>query len=244
MKKIIFTGLILAFAAQLNLVQAQVWDRQFTAELFRLDEEIKRNELGVDFEDPTMYTGSPYSHPSYLMGKIYKDNELLADDVALRYNVMADELEVKRTLASPMSDARMLTKSPDIYVKIAEDIFVFVPYKGGVEGGGYFEVLYEGTNIDLFKKHMKDFTPAKPATTSITRPVPAKFADEPVYYLVTKAGKFYEMPNSRSKKLKVFGSNKDLIKDYVKDNGLDLNNQADLERTVRYYDNELSKDSE
>ena len=57
---------------------------------------------------------------------------------------MADEIEIKESLDSSDDDARVLTKSPDIFVKIEEDIFIFAPYKGGIEEGGYFQVMFEG----------------------------------------------------------------------------------------------------
>ncbi len=76
----------------------------------------------------------------------------------------------------------------------------------------------------------------KKATTSITRDLPASFIDKPVYYIVDKSGKYYELPTSRSKKLKVFGTNKDVIKRYVAEKGLDLNKEGDLLRVIKYYD--------
>jgi hypothetical protein len=53
---------------------------------------------------------------------------------------------------------------------------------------------------------------------------------------VDKNGKYFELPSSRSKKLKVFGSNRDAIKKYVGENDLDLNEERDLIRVIRHYD--------
>ena len=158
----------------------------------------------------------------------------------MRYNAIADEIEVKESLETPISKARPLTKSPDVYVKIVNDIFIFAPYRGGIEGGGYFQVLYEGDKISVFKKLNKKFYPAKPAKTSITRDILAKFEDKPVYYLVSKNGKFYELPSSRSKKLKVFGKNQEVIKTFVSKNKLNLNTEEDLIATIVYF-NSLEK---
>ena len=210
--------------------------RRFTNDLYQLDEYIKRQDNGVDYRKTDSYMGTPYNDPSYLSGNVYKDKELLATNVALRYNAIADEIEIKESLDTPDDDAKVLTKSPDIYVKIQNDIFVFVPYKGGIEGGGYFKVLFEGNKYDLFKKLKKDFSPEKKATTSITRDIPPKFTDKPVYYIVTRDGKFYELPSNRKKKLKVFSDNMDLVKSYVNKNGLDLNDEVDLLKVIRYYD--------
>ncbi|MBT8262563.1 MAG: hypothetical protein KJO05_07055 [Bacteroidia bacterium] len=210
--------------------------RAFTNSLHQVDEFIKRQNMGIDFADKESYTGTPYNHPSYLPGNVYKGKELLATNVALRYNAIADEMEIKESIETIDADAKALTKSPDIYVKIVNDIFVFVPYDGGIEGGGYFQVLTEGNKVDLFKKIKKDFSAAKKATTSITRDIPAKFTDKPVYFLVTKEGKFYELPSSKKKKLKVFSDNANLVKKYVNSNNLDLNDEKDLIRVIKYYD--------
>lgn len=229
---------VLFFSGSL-IAQTDYDNRAFTSGLFQVDEYIKRQNKDVDFLDTDSYTGTPYNHPSYLMGNVYQNNELLANDVALRYNAVADEMEIKESLASPDEEAKVLTKSPEIFVKIMEDIYIFAPYKGGVEGGGYFQVLHEGAKVDLYKKLNKRFKAEKKSNNSLTRDLPAKFTDDITYFLATKDGKFYEMPSSRNKKLKVFGNKKDVIKDYVKDNRLDLNNEKDLLKAVKYYDENM-----
>lgn len=209
--------------------------RRFINDLYLLDEFIKREDRFIDYRKTEMYLGSPYYKPNYGMGNVYKNKTLLAQNVGLRYNVVADEIEVKETLDTPISDARPLPKDPEVFVKIDGAIFVFAAYKGGIEGGGYFQVLYEGDKIDVFKKLNKKFYPSKPAKTSITRATKAKFVDKPVYYLVSKNGKFYELPSARKKKLDVFGKNKKLISDYVDKNRLDLNKEQDLIAVVVYF---------
>jgi hypothetical protein len=226
---------LLLFSVSL-IAQTQYDNRRFTSAMFQVDEFIKRENKDVNFLETDTYTGTPYNHPSYLNGNVYQNNELLATNVALRYNAVADEMEIKESLTTPNEEAKVLTKSPEIFVKIMNDIYIFAPYKGGVEGGGYFQVLYEGNSVDLYKKLKKDFKPERKATSSITTDTPAKFTDDIIYYLATKDGKFYEMPGSRNKKLKVFGKKKSEMKDYVKENKIDLNDENGLLRAVRYYD--------
>lgn len=238
MKRLII--IVIVIGGALNAV-AQNFDgvygtRQFTNDLFQMDEYIKRQNQGIDFSDTDSYTGTPYNHPSYLTGNVYKNDELWANNVALRYNAMADEIEIKESITTDDAEAKVLTKSPDVYVKILNDIYIFAPYKGGIEGGGYFHVLFEGEKIGLFKKPKKRFTESKKASTSITRDIPASFKDKPVYYIVDKNGKYFELPSSRNKKLKVFGSNRDAIKKYVQQYGLDLNKEKDLIRVIKHYD--------
>lgn len=217
-----------------NFVEAS-GTRRFINDLYLLDEYIKRQDKFVDYTDTDSYLGTPYYKPKYHIGNVYQNKTLLAQNVALRYNAIADEIEVKETIETPIADARPLPKSPEIFVKIDGVIFVFAAYKGGIEGGGYFQVLYEGDKIDVFKKLHKKFYPSKPAKTSITRATKAKFVDKPVYYLVSKNGKFYELPSSKKRKLDVFGKNRDVIEDYVTKKRLDLNKEQDLIATVVFF---------
>ena len=234
MKKTILTVVLCVLT--LNTALAQFDSAMFVSDVFLLDTYIKRQNKDVNFKDTKTYKGTPYNNPSFLLGNIYKEGKLLADNLAIRYNAVADEMEVKQFFNSDDENARVLTKSQDIYVKIVDDIYVFVPYQGGVENGGYFQVIFEGSQIALYKKHIKDFKPEKKATSSITKTLPAVFKDKPVFYLVTKSGKFYQMPKSRSKKLKVFGEKQNQMKAFTKQNNLDLNKQKDLLTAVIYFD--------
>lgn len=234
MKKLLFI-LTVVLAGQFTGL-SQYWDKAFTSDLLILDEYVKRQDRGINFDDTDSYSGTPYNNASYLPGKIFKEDKLLAEGVALRYNAIADEMEVKENMSTSDDEAKVLTKSSDIYVKILGKIFVFVPYQGGIEEGGYFEVVFEGSQIDFYKKLEKDFDEAKKATSTITRDTPARFTDEPVYFLVTKTGKFYEFPKSRKRKLKVFGKKEKEIKSYVKEKRLDLNKEKDLLRAIRHFD--------
>jgi hypothetical protein len=237
MKKLIIAVLLVTTTPILSQnFNSAASTRAFTSDLFILDEYIKRQNKDVNFKDTQSYTGTPYNHPNFLLGNIYKEGKLLAENIGVRYNAIADEMEVKETTTAPEEDARVLTKSSDIYVKILDDIFVFVPYQGGIEEGGYFEVLQENKQVALYKKQIKAFTPEKKATSSLTKKIPAQFKDKPVYYLVTKNGKFYQMPKSRSKKLKVFGEKEKEMKKYVKAKDLDLNKEKDLLIAVKHYD--------
>ena len=125
MKKIILLTLI-AFGS-LQMV-AQTFDgiygnRQFTNDLYQMDEYIKRSKKGIDFKDTKKYTGTPYNNANYLLGNVYKDSKLWATNVALRYNAMADEMEIKESLTTDDEEAKVLTKSPDVFVKILNDIY-------------------------------------------------------------------------------------------------------------------------
>ena len=44
------------------------------------------------------------------------------------------------------------------------------------------------------------------------------------------------MPKSKAKKLKVFGEKQNKMKDFTKQNSLDLNKEKDLLTAIKYYD--------
>ena len=160
MKKALITIVLCSLA--FNTLTSQSFNSAlFVSDVLLLDNYIKRQNKDVNFEETKTYKGTPYNNPKYLYGKIYKEGVLLVDKVAIRYNAIADEMEVKQTTDTDNQDARALTKSQDIYVKIVDDIYVFVPYQGGIENGGYFQVIFEGDQIALYKKHVKDFSPEK-----------------------------------------------------------------------------------
>jgi cytochrome oxidase Cu insertion factor (SCO1/SenC/PrrC family) len=182
------------------------------------------------------YTGTPYNNPIFLLGTIYENNEVVVSNYALRYNAMADEIEVKETLYLEDSEAKMLTKSPDLYVKIMDEMFVFVPTAQSGQDSGYFQVLHVGNNHHLYKKITKKYFPARKARNSFEKDVLANYADRSSFYLVSKDGKFQEFGSSKNKRLKVFGDKQDDIKKYIQKGRLDINNDEDLLKIVKYYD--------
>lgn len=182
------------------------------------------------------YIGTPYGNPIFLLGNIYEDNKLVASNYALRYNAMTDEIEVKETLYEEDSESKSLSKSPELYAKIMNDLFIFVNANEVIGNSGYFQVLHIGSTYNLYKKIKKKYYPAKIAQNSFEKDKLATFADKSVYYLVTQDGKFQEFGSSKNKKLKLFGSKQSEIKKYASNGRLDFEDENDLIKIVNYYD--------
>lgn len=236
MNKIIFVLVVsLAFGSFTLFSQNLGTQRklnQFTEYLDRHNE----NDI-YDIDDPSTYNGSPFSNPSYSFGNVYRDDELISKGIALRYNVFSEEIEVKESILEDDNTAKALTKSTDIHVSIVNDKFVYIPVNETLVTGGYFQVLHKGNFILLYKKLLKKFYFPKKAATSLTKDVPATFIDREVFYIATKEGRYYELPSSKSKKIKVFEKNKELVKNYLKEKDLDINKEKDLIRLIIYLDN-------
>ena len=57
--------------------------------------------------------------------------------------------------------------------------------------------------------------------------------------MVSKDGRFYELPNSKSKIIKVMNKKKDQVKAYIKTASLDFKKENDLIKLVKYYNSLL-----
>jgi hypothetical protein len=217
----------------LTNIQAQNLQLQRQTErfVFTMSERYNSREFLED------YDGTPYNSDSFLLGNVYIKNELSKSDVAMRYNVYSDEIEIKKSLQDDDNEITALVKSPDIYVIILNDTFVYVPKGKGLEKGGYFQVLTKGTFYNLYKKLGKKYYEAKKAKTSFERDVPAKFEDRAYYYIHFSNGGVVEIPDGSKKKMyKAFGESENDVKNYCKEKGLDITKENDLKRVITYLD--------
>ncbi len=112
-----------------------------------------------------------------------------------------------------------------------------IAFNGKDEEGSYFQVLFEGKKINFLKKVDKEFTPAKKASTSITRDLKGAFTDKTTFFLQTKSRKMYELPKAKTKKLMVFGKDQQYLEEFARKNSLNINKEEDLKRVVVHYDN-------
>lgn len=235
MKKTVFT---LALACTLNIftIDAQVTTLADQRNTMFFMENVERIGSNNATYLPDESIGSPYNNPIFLLGNIYENNKVIASNYALRYNAMQDEIEVKENLYAEDNDLKILTKNPEIYVKIMDDMFVFRDAIEESHEAGYFQVLYVGNTYNLYKKAAKKYYPAKKAQNSFESDVLATYVDRPIYYLVSQEGNFQEFGSSKNKRLKLFQNKQSEIKKLVKSGKLDLTKEEDLLRVVKYYD--------
>ena len=229
MKKIIFTVslalMTVSMFSQYNSIYNRTIDINQKALAFGLSE--------AEFES---IKHEAYANPNFLQGNIYQGDQLIKSDVLMRYNSYADEIEIQKNSYDKSYSA--LTKSPDIFVKIIKDLYVFVPYEGSNEKGGYFNVLSDGKVYDLYKKTKSVYREPKKAETSYGRDIPPSFVKSTIYYLVQN-GTFYEMPNNKSKVIKMMDKKKTEIKTYINQHKINLEKESDMIKLVSYFDSLL-----
>lgn len=229
MKKIINSTLIVIYFA-CSVGFAQNRKTQFATEVFVYSADRFDTRSLYDAATPENYDGTPYYVNDFLLGDVYLENEIILSDGALRYNAVADEIEYKESLNDDDESAKALVKSKEIYAKIMNDTFVFIPSQG------YYLVIFDGNNLSLLKKVTKKYFPPKKAQNNYERSTLARFEDRFIYTIYTKNGNTLELPRSKSKKLKAFGDDEKIVKSYTKEQNLDLDNEKDIKKLIQYLD--------
>ena len=230
MKKIINNTLIIVICFASSIGFSQNRNTQFKTELFVYSADVFNTRNLYDPATPENYDGTPYYVNDFLLGDVYLENEIILSNGALRYNAVADEIEYKESLNDDDKSAKALVKSKEIYAKIMNDTFVFIPSQG------YYLVIFDGNNLSLLKKVTKKYFPPKKAQNNYERSTLARFEDRFKYTIYSKNGKTLELPKSKNKKIKAFGNDEKIVESYTKEQKLDLNNEKDIKKLIRYLD--------
>jgi len=181
------------------------------------------------------HAGTPYENEVFQSGNIYKNGKLVGSNVALRYNVLRDELEVKTNMTMADAQAKVLKRDKDIYVRILNDVYVYMKPTSDQTVSGYFKVIYEGEKYHLYEKLTKDFIEGKKAINSVARDIPPTYKGDEELYLVPVNGNPIELSGSKNRKLKAFPTHNKQLKSYVKENKLNINKDYSLKKLVAHY---------
>ena len=233
MKKLLLTVLI---ALTLSPLIAQRMSSSFDIYSTTIDINQKALAFGLTEAQFESIKDDAYANSNFLEGKIFQGENLMKSGVPMRYNAYADEIEIKKSPSDENYGA--LLKDPEIFVKILNDIYLFVPYQGSNEKGGYFNVLSDGKNYDLYKKVTSVFNKPTKARTNYQSDTGPSFSKDITYYLVQE-GTFLQMPNSKSRILKMMDKKKAEMKTFIKENNIDLDKEADLIKAVQHFDSLL-----
>lgn len=234
MKKIVLL-LFIVFISFSSFSQSQNYEYNMAVRQIN----IAQSKEFLDLSDAEfkLIEGSPYDNKEFLEGSIFEGDVLLQKNVFLRYNIFSDEIEIKTSLNETNYSA--LVKRSGMLVKIFNDVYTLIPFEGSDEKGQYFKVLTTGEHFSLYKKTTAKFTQRTFAKTSYDRDQPAKFIQTDSYFLATKEGNFIEMPESKSKVLKLMKNKGSEIKAFIKNNRTNFKDENDLMKLVKYYNNLL-----
>ena len=195
----------------------------------------QRGITGKSYEEYKNLKGSPYVNEVFILGKIYNDDEVILSNIKLRYNAYSNEIEINNSSSGNKDEYGALNKDPNVYIKINQNVYVFVPFENSNSNGSYFEILSEGKSFDLYKKTTVKFISPTFAKTSYENNKPAEFKHKHVYFLVNKNGDFFELPSKKNKLIKFLSKDHEHVKEFAKKSRLNPNDEKDLIRLVSFY---------
>lgn len=180
-------------------------------------------------------TGSPYLSDDYELGTVYMDDANKIENVALKYNVYNDVFFAKENLVTPNEEAKGVVKRPGLKIMMGKKYFMVLPDTETPSELHYYQIISTGKKLSLIKKHDKSYRPRIQATTSLTRDVPAIFRDREALYVMNSEGVLFPLPKSRKEILGFMKDKKDEIAEVVKNYKLNVKDEADLMRLLRFY---------
>ncbi|NAS14192.1 hypothetical protein [Poritiphilus flavus] len=181
------------------------------------------------------FQGSPYVDDNFRPTTIfYRDEEV--GSLFYRYNALNEEVEIKQqNLLEEGIRALGRDKNISIYNNGKPMSFkTFIDRKGKTTNG-YLTLLHDGETFDLYKRTHVKFTEGSPAQNSFVKATPNRFAHFEEYYMQKNGvDRIDEILLKKNQLIKAVGGDKQALSGYIKDNSLDLKNEADLIKFFAY----------
>ncbi len=173
--------------------------------------------------------GSPYINPTFRPCKIYWRGEEYGD-FFYRYNALNDEVEIRAVADKGPTASLNLDKM--LRVVDSQNKFSLLTLLTPKQGyrNGYADLIFEGKNVNLYKRTKAKYTPGTKPANSLVRGTPDKFSHFAEYYFKPSDKEYAIFIERRSKKfLENFeASKKDDLKVFMKENKVNLNDEKDL----------------
>ncbi len=178
--------------------------------------------------------GSPFEQKEFVFGKVGSKTSSTMNNYYLRYNVYNDEIQMKASL----DDVNIygLIKSLNIYAIINNKEYHYLSYSDEKEvNEGYFILVSKDLKNHLYLRKTIRFNPGRPAKDSFREAIPPSFKNINRFYY--KKGRIL-FPLSVKKKgiLNQFSNKKNELKKFIKDESIDLKNEKDMIKLLKYYE--------
>ncbi len=179
--------------------------------------------------------GSIYANKEFQTGSVYKNGKVVDSNVALRYNVQAEEIELKTNTSASATVANVIQASQNISVRILNDDFVYLVSPDKNQKAGYFMVISQGDKLTVYKKIIKDFVEGKESANSYSRDVPDTFKEKEQLYIVSNTGSLTKLPKGKAKREKLLVSKENQMSLYIQTNNLNLRREKDFNLALDYF---------
>lgn len=213
---------------EVNDVVLNVASTKILSNTIRLNE--SRNTV-----DLKSIKGSPYENEEFLMGRAMSDKLNISNPYFMRYNIYNDIIEIK-----DKEQSVEMTKSSDVYALINNREYHYESYpdESGKLDKGYFILLYEGEKVQLYVRKTQRYKDVVKAKTSYHQDVPAAFVDSKDYSY-KKGGQMEFLSRNKKELTRQFPSLEGKLKNYIKTNKIDVNDDTDMIKLFTYIDQEL-----
>lgn len=180
--------------------------------------------------------GSPYLYEEFVPAKVNDIDQTLF----VRFNVYDNSIEFKG------DDGKIyaMPKSNDYVIELlngSNKVYETQAYDGDRNemGNTFFEKVYSDDGFGLYLKETIVFIPVKMAKNSFETNKPAKFkkgkADFYFQQLADDTPTLLKLPKREKQFLKIFDEHSAAVKEFIKKEGLDLEETTDLIRFLKFY---------
>jgi hypothetical protein len=179
--------------------------------------------------------GTPLLFEDFHTGILYYNNKTYLENINLNYNCFTDELLFFNENQTYIADTRdidyfAIEGDEENQVLLFKQVFL-LSEKGRI----FIQVLYQGKST-LFKRYRKQYLEAdfyKPYGQG--RQVD-EYNDFSEYYITLDGNQISLLKPKKSSVLEIFSDKSDQMGSFIKKEKIDLKDEADLTRLVKYYD--------
>ncbi len=189
-----------------------------------------------DFLDDENIQGSPYTSNSFSPTPLYYKEEKVGN-IFYRYNALNEEIEIMKA-AVEGETIQSLARDKELNIRPNGKKMSFKTFVTSKKRttNGYLTELVAGEKFDLYKRIHVKYTAATASQNSFVKAIPARFSKFTEYYM-QKAGvsRMDEVLPKKGKLLKLLdGVKKEEAKQFLKDNKLNLKDEADLIKVFEF----------
>ncbi|NND14807.1 MAG: hypothetical protein HKN89_00610 [Eudoraea sp.] len=182
------------------------------------------------------FRGSPYVSNNFAGTTLYYKEDLIGD-IYYRFNSLNQEIEIKTTNSSD-EGIRSLGRDKGISIVIDGRPMSFKTFidKTNRTTNGYLVTLEDTGKYKLYKRYHATFQEGLKASNSFAKDVPAKFTQYIEYYIEQEGANRvdYIKLNKGSVLRTVSSEKRNALKEYIKDNELNLRNEVDLVKVIQF----------
>ena len=187
----------------------------------------------IDFDE---FRGSPYTSNEFQQTTLFFKDERIGD-VYYRFNSLNQEIEIKAT-DNPDEGIRALGRDKGIAIMIEGKPMAFKTFidNNNRTMNGYLVTLEDNGEFTLYKRYYATFQESLKASNSFVKDVPAKFTQYVEYYLEKKGVKRVDYIKARKNSLlgKLDEDKRSALKDYIRNNDLNLKDEMDLIKAIQF----------